>query len=47
MMQSYTSQERVCAYTMQKLAEINRKNTTPISTKETKRLAAIERMQRN
>jgi hypothetical protein len=47
MMQSYTSQERVCAYTMHKLAEINRKNTTPMSTKETKKLAAIERMQRN
>ena len=47
MMQSYTSQERICAYTMHKLAEIKRKNTAPLSTQETKKLAAIERMQRN
>ena len=47
MMQQYTSQERVCAYTMHKLAELKRKNTAPLSTEQTKKLAAIERMQRN
>jgi hypothetical protein len=47
MMQQYTSQERVCAYTMHKLAELKRKNITPLSTEYTKKLAAIERMQRN
>jgi hypothetical protein len=47
MMQQYTSQERVCAYTMHKLAEIKRKNLSPRSTEYTKKLAAIERMQRN
>ena len=47
MMQRYTAQERICAYTMHKLAEIKRKNTAPLSTEQTKKLAAIERMQRN
>jgi hypothetical protein len=47
MMQHYTAQERICAYTMHKLAEIKRKNTAPLSTEQTKKLAAIERMQRN
>ena len=47
MMENYTNQERVCAYTMHKLAEIKRKDTVYMSTRETKKLAAIERMQRN